>query len=72
MDEDEKNRLDSTIENVSSTHNLSTKFDYDIRENISIVDNFAYAVNDEMQVKETRVGDISCLVIDDYFADPIM
>jgi hypothetical protein len=41
-----------------------------IKENISIVDNFAYAVNDEMQVKETRVGDVSCLVIDDYFADP--
>lgn len=41
-----------------------------IRENINIADNFAYAVNDEMQVKETRVGDISCLVIDNYFADP--
>ena len=38
-----------------------------IRENITIADNFAYAVNDEMQVQETRVGEVSCLVIDDYF-----
>jgi len=41
-----------------------------IRKRIQIADNFAYGLSDECSIKETRVGDISCLIIDNYFQDP--